>query len=111
MSDTPIAILEHVTLKLGTREVLRDVSARFVAGEVVALVGPNGAGKSSLLKLLAGLITPASGRVTIDGHLLSALSPSEVATRIAYLPQARDIHWPMAVRAIVGLGQIGRAHV
>lgn len=106
MSDTTLATLDHVSLTLGARPVLRDVSVRFAAGEVVALVGPNGAGKSSLLKVLAGLIVATSGTVTSAGRALGSLTPTELATRHAYLPQGRDVHWPMSVRAIVTLGRL-----
>ena len=101
-----LAVADHVVLRLGTRDVLRDVSASFAAGEVVALVGPNGAGKSSLLRVLAGLIKPASGAVLLGGRNLANLSTAEISRHIAYLPQARAIHWPMAVRAIVALGRL-----
>ena len=103
---TELAALEHVHLRLGAREVLCDVSVQFAAGEVVALIGPNGAGKSSLLCVLAGLIAPTAGAVTLDTRPLAGLAPAEIASSIAYLPQARTIHWPMAVRAIVGLGRL-----
>lgn len=100
------ATLDHVSLRLGNRDVVRDVTAEFSAGEVVALVGPNGAGKSSLLALLAGLRTPTSGGVWFDGKSLATLAPAAIATLCAYLPQTREIHWPMSVRAIVALGRL-----
>ncbi len=106
MSDASLATLDGVTLRLGAREVLRDVSLSFFAGEVVALVGPNGAGKTSLLKLLAGLLPPTAGTVSIDARPLPTFTPNEIARRVAYLPQARAIHWPMTVRAIVALGRL-----
>ena len=46
---------------------LSDVSFSVEAGEVVGLVGPNGAGKTTLLKIIAGLLHPTSGQVTLDG--------------------------------------------
>lgn len=95
-----------VTLTLGTRPVLRNVSLDIVAGEVVALVGPNGAGKSSLLRVMAGLLEPNEGDVRIDGRRLSEYSTAEIGVRIAYLAQSREVHWPMAVGAIVGLGRL-----
>ena len=100
------ATLDHVSLRLGNRDAVRDVTAEFSAGEVVALVGPNGAGKSSLLALLAGLRTPTSGVVRFDGQSLAMLTPAAIATVCAYLPQSREIHWPMSVRAIVALGRL-----
>ena len=53
--------------------ILEDVSFEVTGGEAVAIVGVSGSGKSTLLGLLAGLDTPSSGEVTIDGYSLSAL--------------------------------------
>jgi ABC-type multidrug transport system ATPase subunit len=47
---------------------LRDVSLSVHRGQIVGLIGPNGAGKSTLLNLIAGLILPTEGRVTVCGH-------------------------------------------
>ena len=54
---------EDVSLRLGAREVLRELTWRLGPGERVALVGVNGSGKTSLVKLLAGELQPSSGRV------------------------------------------------
>jgi iron complex transport system ATP-binding protein len=101
-----VAVLQNITARLGIRTVLRDVSLTINAGEVVAVVGPNGAGKSSLLKVLAGLLQTADGALTLGGTPHTALTPSHRALQLAYLPQHRAIHWPMLVRAIVGLGRL-----
>jgi len=63
-----LASLEDVSVRFGSRTVLDHASARFDAGEVVAVVGPNGGGKSTLLRLLAGLIPPSTGRARIGGR-------------------------------------------
>ena len=51
----------------GFRSVFNDLNLQLSSGEVLALTGPNGAGKSSLLRLLAGLLRPAAGRVALEG--------------------------------------------
>ncbi len=53
---------------------LRDVSLSVHQGQIVGLIGPNGAGKSTLLNLIAGLILPTKGRVTICGHPARSVS-------------------------------------
>ena len=97
---------ETVSVTLGDRQVIDRISASIAPGEFVTVVGANGAGKSTLLKTLAGLIKPQSGRVTIDGALLSDLPARDVARAIAYLPQDRTVHWPMTAERVVALGRL-----
>jgi len=96
------------TAAYGARVVLRECSFALGSGEVVAIVGPNGAGKSTLLRVLAGLLRPTAGRVFLDGHDLAALSRSEVARRIAVVPQIFDTLFPFTVREVVALGRTAR---
>jgi len=56
-----------LSVQRGERVLFRDLSFRARAGEAVALVGANGAGKTSLLRAVAGFITPAAGRVSFEG--------------------------------------------
>jgi putative ABC transport system ATP-binding protein len=60
-------IMKFVTDSSGVLTILRDVSFSLAAGESVAIVGASGSGKSTLLSIVAGLDTPTSGRVEIDG--------------------------------------------
>ena len=77
-STTPSALAveglgKRVPLPSGDLVILRDVGFAIAPGESVAIVGASGSGKSTLLSLLAGLDTPSSGRVVLDGQALSAL--------------------------------------
>jgi iron complex transport system ATP-binding protein len=78
--------LDGVTVTLGGRQVVREVSADVEAGEWVALIGPNGAGKTSLLRAVAGLL-PCDGTVSLDGVPLDGLGRRERAKRLALVPQ------------------------
>jgi putative ABC transport system ATP-binding protein len=63
---------------------LRDVSLAIAAGELVAIVGPSGSGKSTMLHLIGTLDRPSSGRVSIDGYDVGALSDRELSALRAY---------------------------
>ena len=67
MSSSPLR-LERVSHAYGPVEVLRDLNVEVAQGEFLALVGPSGCGKTTLLGLLAGALTPASGRVYRNGQ-------------------------------------------
>ena len=62
--------VSHVTVRLGDRDVLKDVSLAVKAGTKTAIIGPTAAGKTQLLYVLAGLLEPASGTVEYDGVTL-----------------------------------------
>lgn len=73
--------LEGVSVELGGRPVLRDLSLTVNRGERVVLLGVNGCGKTTLLKLLDGLTPPARGVVRYDGHPLDARALEDAAFR------------------------------
>ena len=104
MTGAPLLRLDAVGVSLGGQEVVRDVSASFARGRLVALVGPNGAGKTTLLRAIAGLL-PCRGAVSLDGQAVSGLPPRRRARLFAYLPQGHQAYWPLPVRDIVALGR------
>ena len=71
----PILVVEGIEKTYlgrdGVLRALRDISFEVEAGEFVTLVGPSGCGKTTLLRILAGLLEPAAGKIYLDGHLLS----------------------------------------
>ncbi|HEX2154112.1 MAG TPA: ABC transporter ATP-binding protein, partial [Acidimicrobiia bacterium] len=76
-------------------------------GEILALVGPNGAGKSTLLKLVVGLETPSSGRITLAGETITGQPPHRVRRKgIAMVQQTPRSFPTMSVRENVALGAL-----
>ncbi|MFC3108058.1 ABC transporter ATP-binding protein [Undibacterium arcticum] len=77
--------LRHITKSYANRRrVLTDLAYTLAAGEYVAIMGESGVGKSTLLNLIAGLDTPDSGEILIDGVSMSALA-DDAATRLRRL--------------------------
>lgn len=59
--------VEHLTVERGGREILRQLSFRAEAGEVLLLTGPNGSGKTTLIRTVAGFLRPVAGRIVLEG--------------------------------------------
>jgi len=97
--------LDTVSVDLGGRRVLSDVSATLKPGQLIGVLGPNGAGKSTLARAILGLVR-THGSVSIDGQALAGMAPAAVARRIAYLPQGQALHWPLSVERVVALGRL-----
>ncbi|RMH52423.1 MAG: ABC transporter ATP-binding protein [Alphaproteobacteria bacterium] len=94
--------LSGVTVRRAGRAVVQDAALTVAPGEVVGLIGPNAAGKSTLLRAALGLIA-AEGSIRLGREEIARLSPPARARRAAFLPQGREIAWPVSVRALVGL--------
>lgn len=92
--------LDELSVSRGSRPVLRGISLSIAPGECVGLLGPNGAGKTTLMRAALGLI-PHAGRSS-----LAAMPPAARARHAAWMPQARDIAWPVSVARLVMLGRI-----
>lgn len=71
---SPLLSGQHLRFSIGATQVLRDVTFEVAAGEVVAVMGPSGSGKSTLLHVLAGLLTPETGQVWLEGERVDRLS-------------------------------------
>ena len=83
-TSTFCAHLENISKLFGSFAALRQVSVDLEPGKCYVLIGENGAGKSTLLRILAGLLHPTSGRISIFGDN----EPYEVRERIGYMSHA-----------------------
>jgi iron complex transport system ATP-binding protein len=82
------------------RPVLQDIGLNVGGGELVGLIGANGAGKTTLMRAILGLL-PHEGRSSV-----AAMPPSARARHVAWMPQSREIAWPVSVETLVMLGRI-----
>jgi len=105
MSAPHLLEVQGLSVKRGTREVIRDVGFEVNASERIALVGPNAAGKSTLLCALASLLPPSRGRVLLSGQALGAFTSREIARRVALVVALQEGAPRITVRESAELGR------
>jgi iron complex transport system ATP-binding protein len=87
------------------KTIVSDVSLAVEQGETLGLIGPNGSGKSSLLRLLAGLRSPQSGQVEINGQDIAHVPRRVLARQVAFVQQSAATDTNVSVRDVVRLGR------
>jgi ABC-2 type transport system ATP-binding protein len=103
----PIVEFDQVVHCYGQREVLHRVSFTLERGEIVGLLGPNGAGKSTTLKIIAGILAPTGGAVSVTGRPLPERAV-DVKQRIGYVPEAAALFETLTGQEFLELS--GRLH-
>jgi len=95
---TTLLEVQGLSAGYGDHEILRDLSMRVEAGELVAVIGPNGAGKSTLLKTLAGLVPPREGRIALQGADITAAGTRRIVeSGLCYVPQEANVFPSLSV--------------
>ena len=79
-----LIVLENVSLYLKGLPILKDVSFNISAWDFLALIGPNGSGKTTLIRIILGLLKPATGRVFLMGKPVEQFREWQ---KIGYVPQ------------------------
>lgn len=95
--------VEGVSFAYQDTPVLQNVNFRINEGEFIGIIGPNGGGKTTLLKLILGFLTPASGTLELFGEI-----PKNVLGKVAYVPQTIrfDKQFPISVMEVVLQGRL-----
>lgn len=104
-SNTAAISIQALSVRIGARDILHDISTEVSRGSLVALCGANGSGKSTLLRCLAGLQDLASGRVALAGTPLAAFSRRALARELAHLSQSSTVPPGLSVRELASFGR------
>ncbi len=102
---SPALSARKLWFRYGDRDILRGVDIDLFPGEVTVLLGPNGSGKSTLIRVLSGLLPPASGEVFLFGRPPRSYPRREMARLLSAVGQDPPVDFPMTVEEYVTLGR------
>ena len=97
MINMNILEVKNLSITLGNKEILKDVSLTIPKGKIVGLLGKNGAGKSTLIKSINDLLTPTSGSILVKGNKIGVESKKV----ISYLPERTYLNKQMKVSEVI----------
>jgi ABC-type branched-subunit amino acid transport system ATPase component len=105
MTPDVLAVADLVAGYVAQVDILNGVSITVARNEIVTVVGPNGAGKSTLLKALVGLVTPKTGRISLEARDIAGLPPSTIVRHgLGYVPQRENVFETMPVEENLEIG-------
>jgi len=102
--------IDNLQVHYGLSHVIQGVSMDAKRGEVVGIFGRNGVGKTTLMKTIAGWVTPSGGTITLDGERLDGLAPDGICRHgVGFVPEDRRIFPGLSVEENLKLGLMQRA--
>ena len=96
-AQAPMVQLSAVVKEFGSFKALSGLDLRVMPGEIYGLLGPNGAGKSTIIKIIAGLMPPSAGTVTVAGHDLRT-EPIQAKSAVGYVPETSMLYDSLSPR-------------
>lgn len=90
-ADTPVLVLDGLSKSFGRKTAVDSLDLSVGGGEIIGLLGPNGAGKTTTLKMIAGLVIPDSGRISIAGVDAQA-DPDRARAAVSFVPDQPSLY-------------------
>ena len=101
--------IENLSVAYGGIQAVKDVSLEIPKGKIITLIGSNGAGKSTILRTIAGIVKPKSGRVIFKGTDISGMTPDKIVNMgITLVPEGRRIFPNLTVLENLKIGAYTR---
>lgn len=97
--------IEDLSLSYGDKPVVQNLSLRVKKGQVVSIIGPNASGKSTILKSIAGIIKPVSGKIFIEEKDISKMDSKKLAQKVSILLQQNKNPDDMSIEELVYFGR------
>lgn len=93
--------VRNLSCRIGSRQIIQDISFSVRGQVLTALIGLNGSGKTTLMKLISGVLTPSKGEIHLNSTSLYTLSPQKIAKELAFVPQDFFCDFPFDVSEFV----------
>jgi iron complex transport system ATP-binding protein len=97
--------LEQVSAGYGNKIIIHNASLTLQSNKISVIIGANACGKSTLLKAMARLLKPMSGKITLDGESIAKIPPKRLARMVGLLPQSPIVPEGISVADLVGRGR------
>jgi iron complex transport system ATP-binding protein len=101
----PLLTIDNLAWSYPGNPVFTSFSNAVCRSDFIGVIGPNGVGKSTLLKLVNGVLTPDSGAIKLNGINLRAMTPRQIARKMAFVPQQTVFANSFTVLEVVLMGR------
>lgn len=104
LSSLPLVVIKNVGIRFNPKlpPALQDINATIPKGQMVGVAGPDGAGKTTLIRLIAGLLLPSEGSITVDGYD-TIVDAAKIHELIGYMPQKFGLYEDLTVQQNLNL--------
>ena len=97
--------ISDIGVRFNRITALRGVHASADGGKIIAVLGPNASGKTTLLRSIAGLLSPTHGKIELDGSRVDRMKPHDRASKVSWVPRVAEVAGAFTIRRVVELGR------